>query len=132
MIHWIVRRVALVGLLALIAASVASAFAATNSVPETGAGVDSESITANTLKPGECASLDLNNVVSGSGTITDGIASSLIAGSSGADTIDGGGGDDCILGGDGDDDISGGPGTDYCIGGGGDDTFDETCEVTEQ
>lgn len=114
-----------VGLLLLILVSIASAFAAQNTVPESGLGHTNLPITANDLKPSECDSLNLTNIVVG-GDGTD--ANSLILGSAITETLQGFGGDDCILGGGDDDIINGGAGTDVCIGGPGNDTF-ENCET---
>ena len=91
---------------------------------------------ANSLKPADCASLNLTSIfvcpsAGGSCNATD--ASELILGSSLNDNIQGGKGDDCILGGDGDDTIRGEQGTDVCIGGLGSDTFPNPgCETEIQ
>jgi len=119
----------LFGLIMLVLISVVTAIAATNTVPSTRLDNQVESITSNDLKPYSCASLDLRNIVSGSGTITGTSENDLILGSSGDDIITGLAGDDCILGGDGIDTISGGDGNDICNGGGTvGDSFD-TCET---
>lgn len=67
-------------------------------------------ITANDLKPPECASLVLQNIVSGSGVFNGTPGNDLITGSAGADGIDSLEGDDCILGGAGNDQLLGGLG----------------------
>ena len=85
-------------------------------------------MTAEELRPAECAGLMLTNVVTGAGAITGTAGNDLILGSGGADTIDGGGGNDCILGGGGDDQLDGGEGTDVCLGGAGSNTF-SNCEM---
>jgi len=108
----------LFGLTMLILISVVTVIAATNTVPSTRLDNQTKSITSNNVKPSSCASLDLRNIVSGSGTITGTSGNDLILGSAGDDTIDGLGGDDCILGGDGNDTINGGDGNDICNGGG--------------
>lgn len=119
----------LFGLIMLVLISVVTAIAATNTVPPTRLDNETKSITSNDLKPSSCASLDLRNIISGSGTITGTSGNDLILGSSGDDTISGLGGDDCILGGNGNDTISGGDGNDICNGGGSaGDAFD-TCET---
>lgn len=116
------------GLLALILISVVTAIAATNTVPSTRLDNETKLITSNDLKPSSCASLDLRNIISGSGTITGTVGNDLILGSTGDDTISGLGGDDCILAGDGNDTINGDDGNDICNGGGSaGDTF-ATCE----
>ncbi len=125
----IVFRIALVVLLGLIVASVASAFTAANSIAPSNIGFQSVSVNANDLKPAACAALNLTNVIHGSGTITGTSGNDLIFGSSGDDVIDGLGGDDCIVGGGGNDIIDGDDGTDICIGGGGNVTF-LNCETT--
>ena len=118
----------LLGLALLMLVSVVTAIAATNTVPPTRLASQTQSISYNDLKPSSCASLDLRNIISGSGTITGTNGNDLILGGSGDDVIHGLGGDDCILGGGGNDTISGGDGNDVCNGGGNlGDTFD-TCE----
>jgi Ca2+-binding RTX toxin-like protein len=132
---------ATLGMLALILVSVASATAASNTVPRSNVGDRRATITANELKPSECANLTLANKLVVSGTATGTSANDLMLGSNLADTIDGSGsrdclvgggdndtlrgsgGDDVLLGGPGDDYLSGGAGTDVCYGGGGNDTF---------
>jgi Ca2+-binding RTX toxin-like protein len=98
----IIFRIGLVVLLGLVVASVASAFAATNSIAPSNIGFQSVSVNANDLKPVTCAALNLTNVIHGSGTITGTSGNDLIFGSSGDDVIEGLGGDD----------------NDICIGGG--------------
>lgn len=115
-------------------------------VPESGLRVTAIPVTANDLKPPECASINIQNLVTGSGTITGSGINDLILGSASADTISGGNSDDCIvagagndrlngdnhndilLGGDGDDILDGGGHTDICYGGAGTDTF-ISCET---
>lgn len=118
-------------LVILILVSAITAFSAGISISNTSIGKDSSSVTANRIKPGACAGLNLTNVVTGAGTVTGTSGNDLILGSSGADTIDGLGGDDCILGGDGDDVINGNSDTDICLGGPGADTF-ISCEGETQ
>jgi len=119
---------ALCGGLALILASIGSALATANTVAPSNAGAVVMPITANDLKPIECASLNLTTVIAGSGTINGGSQAALILGSAGADTINGKGGSDCMLGGGGDDTFNGGNGTqDVCLGGPGTDIF-KNCE----
>ncbi|MDP2964557.1 MAG: hypothetical protein Q8N39_00810 [Pelolinea sp.] len=119
--------------LSLIVVSIITVLAAVNIVPPSLRTDYSTSLTANLIKPAECASITLNNLVSctGGGTCSGGAGFDLILGSSGAETINGGDGNDCILGGGGDDDIAGGKGTDICIGGPGTDHFGE-CETQIQ
>lgn len=123
---------AVCGGLALLLASIGSALATANTVAQSRAGVVVQPITANDLKPIECAGLNLTTVIAGSGTINGGSQSALILGSAGADTINGKGGSDCMLGGGGNDSFNGGNGNqDVCIGGPGTDTF-KNCETTIQ
>ncbi len=123
------RRWLWIGLgLLVIAAGVTTAITAANTVPESGADVNDLAITANALKPAQCAGLTLTNLVTGSGNINGTAGNDLILGSNGADVIDGLGGDDCIVGGGGDDTIDGGADTDVCIGGAGTNGF-ANCET---
>ena len=119
----IVLRTAVVALFALIVVSVMNAVAAANIVPETGRLDQSWPITANTLKPPECAALNLTEVVIWQNGMPGDRDSGLVLGGPGNDTIKGGKGNDCILGGGGNDSIDGNQGTDVCIGGPGTDTF---------
>ncbi len=108
-------RLALIALLALILAGVISALAAANTVDESGAEDSSRAITANDLKPTECASLNLTSVVQiGVGAPTNG--NDLILGTPGGDLINAQNGDDCIVGGNGNDIILGGNGSDVILG----------------
>lgn len=129
--------------------SIGVALSATNSVSTSGLSDQTINITANDLKPTECASLNLTNIQ----IVTAGVpltstrnSNDLIFGTSGADDITAGKGQDCVLGGAGDDilngdqggdillggagndTIDGGPGTDICYSGGGTDTF-ARCET---
>jgi RTX calcium-binding nonapeptide repeat (4 copies) len=124
-------RLVMLGLLALIAFSVVSAFAAGINVPASNVGWQSVPVTAEDIKPAACAALYLTNIVRGSGSLTGTAGNDLIIGSAGADTIDGFGGDDCILAGNGDDLITGSDGIDICVGGPGTDIF-TTCETENQ
>ncbi len=122
---------ALAGLLALIFVGVMSALAASNTVPVSRLTDQRHAITANALRPTECAALTLVNLVvcpSGGGDCTGTNQADLILGSPNADRINGRPGSDCILGGGGDDTIDGFAGSDVCIGGPGNDTFNR-CET---
>jgi Ca2+-binding RTX toxin-like protein len=79
-------------------------------------GLASAPITANALKPAQCASLTLSNLITGSGDITGTGAPDLILGGPSAQTIRGSGGGDCIIGGGGVDHLQGQGGSDICIG----------------
>jgi Ca2+-binding RTX toxin-like protein len=117
------RRVALaVGGLAagVLVLSNVIALAATNVVPTTAAADGTFLITANDLKPPECAGVNLTSVRSmaaGGGT------NALVLGSPGNDTWVAGGGATCALGGGGNDTLRGGGGQDVLLGGGGDDNL---------
>jgi Ca2+-binding RTX toxin-like protein len=120
------------GGLAFILASIGSALATANTVAPSNAGAVVLPITANDLKPVECAGLNLTSMIVGSGTINGGSQAALILGSAGADTINGKGGNDCMLGGGGNDTFNGGNGgQDICIGGPDTDTF-KNCETAIQ
>jgi Ca2+-binding RTX toxin-like protein len=123
-----VLRTILVGSVLLLLASVMSAMAASNMVARSGLGETHHSINANDLKPPQCDSINLTNLITGSGNISGTLENDLILGSTGADTISGEGGNDCILGGGGDDTLIGNDGIDTCLGGPGSDTFDPSCE----
>ncbi len=132
-----------IGMVALI--SVFSAVAATNTVSESRADLNSAAIDGNDLKPDACSGINIQNIVDVGAGETGTDANDLILGTAGNDlVIRGGAGDDCILGGggnegfiiflgifgeEGDDVLIGGPGFDVCQGGGGSNTFVE-CEVT--
>jgi Ca2+-binding RTX toxin-like protein len=113
-------RFAGIFLIALIAVNVASAFAAANSVPATRLDDDTLPITANDLKPSECAALNLTTiVVAGNGTA----GNDLILGTAGNDSLRGSDGDDCIVGGGGDDTLDGQKGNDIVLGQDGNDSL---------
>ena len=116
-------RLAGVFLIGLTVVNAASAVAAGNSIPSSRVDEASYSITANDLKPSQCAGINLTNIVTGSGNFNGTGANDLILGSAGADNIRGQGGDDCIVSGNGDDRLSGLGGADVLLGGGGDDTL---------
>ncbi len=120
-----ITRLILISLFIMVLVSAIYALTAANTVSESGADQDSESITANQVKPSDCDSLNLVNIITnGNGTTSN----DLILGSSGADTLTGNDGSDCLVAGDGDDSLDGGNGTDICIGGTGTDTF-ISCET---
>jgi len=124
----------IMGLMAIFVTGVVSAVAAGNSVPSTRLGDTSQAVSANSLKPTQCAALNLTNVVvcpTNGGTCRGTTANDLILGSPYNDNINGRSGNDCIVGGAGNDTINGGAGTDVCIGGAGTDTF-TNCETTIQ
>jgi Ca2+-binding RTX toxin-like protein len=104
------------------------ALSASNTVPGTAVTRFVTTITANKLKPEECAGITLTTVVAG---VTGTSGADLLLGSAAANTMSAGGGNDCVLGGGGNDSINGGTGTDVCIGGAGTDTF-SNCETQIQ
>lgn len=121
MITRLFYRLTWLGLLVLIVVSATLALAATNTVPETGADETILPITANDLKPPECAGLNLVDVRLGGSS--GGNTNSLILGTAGNDNIRGRGGSDCILGGSGNDTLDGDQSNDIILGGAGDDTL---------
>jgi Ca2+-binding RTX toxin-like protein len=121
----------LLTLMGLLLLSLVSVLTAANTVPPTKFLDSTIAITADALKPTDCAAITLNNMVTGSGAISGTGQDDLILGSPGVDTIAAHPGNDCILGGGGDDSIDGDAGTDVCIGGPGTDTFAQ-CETTVQ
>jgi Ca2+-binding RTX toxin-like protein len=134
MIHKTIWRVILVALSVLIVISLVSAYAANNTVPVTRLTDQTTTVTANMLKPADCARITVTTIVycSTAGGVCDGTsASELIIGSPFTDKIQGKGGADCIVGGDGDDDIQGNQASDICIGGPGNDVF-RKCETAIQ
>jgi Ca2+-binding RTX toxin-like protein len=144
------HKLAMFTMFALIWGTMASAMAAANTVPASKASDTTRPITANDLKPAECAGITLTAKLAGSGTFAGTAAAELIVGGPSADTISGNGGADCILGGggndtlngngggdillggDGNDTLNGGAGTDVCYGNAGTDTFNANCETQIQ
>lgn len=116
--------------LALALALPAPAWAAPGSVPVTRLWSSVVPIGLNDLKPPECASVPVTNLVVGTGTVGGTSASDLILGGPGADTLKGFGENDCLVGGDGNDTLDGGAApADVCLGGPG--TNSATgCEAT--
>jgi Ca2+-binding RTX toxin-like protein len=112
-----IAKFLMTGLLLLAVANLVTAIADANTVPPISLGDQSRALTANDVKPPECAGLDLVDVIGGSGIIDGTPGNDLILGSPGVDTIFGAGGDDCILGRGGADTLDGGPGEDICSGG---------------
>lgn len=121
-----------VGLGAFLLVGVLFALTAANTVPATRAGLTSQSIGANDLKPTDCAGITLTALVVGTGDFEGGAANELILGGAGLDRIRGRDGNDCVLGGGGNDELRGDAGTDVCIGGPGTDTLDANCETQVQ
>jgi Ca2+-binding RTX toxin-like protein len=124
------RRYALVSPLVALVALTGFAMTATIVIEPSFIGWGQDTVTANELKPPECAAIDLGDIRPPQGAGGAGGAA-LTLGTPGNDRIVAGGHDDCILGGAGDDSINGGGGFDVCIGGPGVDTF-RNCEVVFQ
>jgi len=121
-------------LLMLLAALSMAALATGNSVPPSGLSTSTSSIGPNDLKPSQCASLNLTNLLvvngfgfsphvptlilgsSGPEYIFAGIDDDCIVAGAGNDFISGSDGDDIILAGSGADYVNGGPGYDICYG----------------
>jgi Ca2+-binding RTX toxin-like protein len=124
------RRYALVSPLVALVAVTGFAMTATIVIEPSVIGWGQDIVTANELKPPECAAIDLGDIRPPQGGGGAG-GTALTLGTPGNDRIVAGGHDDCILGGAGDDSINGGGGFDVCIGGPGVDTF-RNCEVVFQ
>lgn len=106
-----------VGTIALVSAL---GSAAANVVPSPRIGELVHPLTANDLKPAECAHLNLTAIVTVGGSSG---GSELVLGTSGADAYRSNGGDDCVVGGLGDDVLNGSGGADVLLGGPGNDTL---------
>ncbi len=124
-----IPRIILFILGVLIVLGTVTAIAASNTVSASHLDEQNAVITANHLKPAECASLNLVNIEVCTGGNCNGTnQNDLILGSAGHDNIKAKNGDDCIVAGGGDDEISGDNGSDICVGGSGNNTFDK-CET---
>lgn len=121
-------RLGLSALAALMLGQIIFASAAANSIPPTQIDSISRAVALQELAPTDCDAQSLEQLITGSGTLTGTSGNDLILGSAGDDTIDGLGGDDCVVGGGGDDTLIGGEGEDSCIGGAGSNTIDVSCE----
>ncbi len=89
---------------------------ASNSIPPTRLGQQSQATGVTELRPAACASLALTSLVVGTGNFSGTSANDLILASRGARRIRGGAGNDCILGGADATELDGQSGTDVCIG----------------
>jgi len=116
-------RISLLVCLGILIAGTVAAYAATNTVPSTRLDQNTFSITANALKPSECAALNLATIVSGSGTLNGTNGNDLILASAGADTLNGSAGADCLVAGSGDDTLDGGASGDVLLGADGNDNL---------
>lgn len=123
-----VRRAMLLLVVVVIGTFVVSAATAANTVPGSKAMVVDHAVTANQLKPAQCASLDLANVVTGGLIVTGTSDNDLVLGSATSTALEGGAGDDCLVGGLLGETLVGGAGYDVCIGGSGINIFDPSCE----
>lgn len=128
MLYSLILRLSALALPVLLVTAIMSASAATNVVPTTHIGLEQHAVEINDFKPGDCNSIHVTNLITGSGVITGTGGNDLILASADDDTIYGEGGDDCIVGGAGDDTIYGGDGHDACVGGAGSNTIDPSCE----
>lgn len=116
-----IRFIAFLVLAALILVSTVSALTAANIVPSTRMTEQIFAVTANLIKPQQCAGLNLTNIVIAANGSN---ANDLILGGSANETLMGKNGDDCILGAGGNDTLKGDKGNDILIGGLGDDHMD--------
>jgi hypothetical protein len=94
------------------------AFTASNTVSASNAGLSTVAITPNTLKPTECAGVNLTALVTGSGGNVQGnVGGTLIIGSSTSETLKSSIGNNCVIGGAGSDtvDVRITGGTEICI-----------------
>lgn len=108
---------------------VVSVATAANTVPGSKATVADHAVTANQLKPTQCANVDLANVVTGGLIVTGTSSNDLVLGSATSTALEGGAGDDCLVGGLLGETLVGGAGYDICIGGSGIiNIFDPSCE----
>lgn len=91
---------------------------ASNTVSASNASLSTVGITPNTLKPPECAGVNLTSLVTGSGgNVVSNTGASLIVGSAAAETLKSSLGDNCVVGGAGTDtvDVRITGGTEICI-----------------
>jgi hypothetical protein len=95
---------------------VVTGFTASTNVPVSRAGTSQQVRLVSQLAPVGCGSLVLTRLATGSGTFSNGLAGTLLLGSSGADAITDTGGGSCIVGGGGADSVIG-VATDVCISG---------------
>jgi len=108
--------VLVIAVMAVVTVTNRSFLTATGQVPVTYVAALQQTITANSLKPAQCATLSLTNLVTGSGDFSGTGGADLILGGPAAQTIKGSGGGDCIVGGGGADRLQGQGGGDICIG----------------
>lgn len=114
----------------LLVMCVTAAFTASSIVAASRAAIGTFTVTANNLKPSQCAALNLTRV-RGIGSPGGTAGASLFVGNAANNTMVGGSSSDCIVGGAGNDAINGAGGTDVCLGGAGTDTF-TNCETAIQ
>jgi Ca2+-binding RTX toxin-like protein len=126
------RPLRLLALVAGLALAAGSAFTAASSVAPSRVGAGSLAQSANSLKPPECAGLNLTTIRTAGGPGGGSNQPSLVLGTPARDRINGGNGGDCILGGGGNDTLRGNGGVDVCIGGPGADSLHGSCETRIQ
>jgi Ca2+-binding RTX toxin-like protein len=107
-------RFALGSLVGLVVATIASAAAASNTVPPSRAGESAHPATLADFVPPQCAGMALNGLQIGPG---GGGGNALILGTPAGGTLSGGGGNDCIVGGANNYSLQGQGGSDVLIGG---------------
>jgi hypothetical protein len=107
-------RLALGSLVGLVIATIASAAAASNTVPPSRAGESAHPATLADFVPPECAGMPLNRLQIGPG---GGGGNALVLGTLAGGTLSGGGGNDCIVGGANNNSLQGQGGNDVLIGG---------------
>lgn len=120
----IITRLSFFGISILTILVTVGAIAAANFVPVSYAMDTTLPIDQNQFFPSQCAGMNFDNIIHGSGDIAGGPGNDLIYGSSGNDNIRGGMGDDCIIGGGGDDTLRGQNGNDVLVGGSGFDVIE--------
>lgn len=113
-------KVIFFALVMLILLTAMAAFAATNSVPQSRAYLNSSSIAISNLVPSECSALGITRIYVGAASRGSG-NNALYLGTASVNTLSGGNGNDCLFGGGGNDTLSGGTGNDVLIGGTGND-----------
>jgi Ca2+-binding RTX toxin-like protein len=96
--------------------SIFTAFAATNTITESGAEDNVIAITPNDFRPPECG-MNIQNLVTGEGNLGGTNSNDLILGGSSGQLLRGLNGDDCVLAGAGDDRLRGNRGDDVLLGG---------------
>jgi len=112
----IVARSAAAVVVVTLAATLVTSFTASTNVPVSNAGTSVQLRLVSQLAPAGCGSLNPTRLVTGSGAISNGLANTLVLGSSGADTIIDTGGNSCLVPGAGGGSVTG-MASDICISG---------------